>query len=98
LQPTRPDTVYAADKLFSENLGRFYRRQHGFDDRGLRLPALIGPGTTSHGFAEYFNKVIEESAKGNPYEVYLEPGNRIPVVHIKDAARAFVDLAAAPRT
>jgi threonine 3-dehydrogenase len=41
--------------------------------------------------------VIEESAKGNPYEVYVEPGNRMPVVHIKDAARAFVDLAAAPK-
>jgi nucleoside-diphosphate-sugar epimerase len=52
--PTRPDTVYAAAKLFSENLGRFCRRQHGFDYRGLRLPPLIGPGATSHGF-EYFN-------------------------------------------
>lgn len=94
--PKRPDTVYGAANLFSENLGLFYRRQHGFDYRGLRLPALIGPGTMSLGYAEYFNKVIEESAKGNPYEVYVEPRNRMPVVHIRDAAWAFVDLAAAP--
>ena len=93
--PTRPDTVYGAAKLFSENLGLFYRRQHGLDYRGLRLPALIGPGTMAHGYAEYFNKVIEESAKGNPYVVYVEPRNRMPLVHIKDAAKAFVDLAAA---
>jgi threonine 3-dehydrogenase len=93
----RPETVYGAAKLFSENLGLFYRRQHGLDYRGLRLPALIGPGTMSHGYAEYFNKVIEESAKGNPYVVYVEPRNRIPVVHIKDAARAFADLRAAPQ-
>jgi threonine 3-dehydrogenase len=41
--------------------------------------------------------VIEESAKGNPYVVYVEPRNRMPVVHIKDAARAFVDLRAVPQ-
>ena len=93
--PTRPSSVYGAAKLFSENMGLFYRGL-GLDYRGLRLPALIGPGTTGHGYAEYFNKTIEESVKGNPYSVYVEPRNRMPLVHSKDAARAFLDLAAAP--
>ena len=63
---TRPDFIYGAAKLFSENIGLFFKRQYGFDYRGLRLPNIIGPGTQTHGYLEYFNKTIEESAKGHP--------------------------------
>jgi NAD dependent epimerase/dehydratase family len=61
---TRPETVYGAAKLCSENLGFCYRRLHGLDYRGLRLPNINGPGTTSHGYLEYFNKAIEEGVSG----------------------------------
>lgn len=94
---TRPDTVYGAAKLFSENIGLFYRRQYGLDYRGLRLPNIIGPGTSTHGYLEYFNKTIEESARGKPYSVYVAPHIRIPVMHVRDAVRAFIELAAAPK-
>ena len=93
---TRPDFVYGAAKLFSENIGLFYKRQYGFDYRGLRLPNVIGPGTQTHGYLEYFNKTIEESAGGHPYSLYVAPRVRIPILYIHDAARAFIDLAAAP--
>ncbi len=93
---TRPETVYGAAKLFSENLGLCYRRLHGLDYRGLRLPNINGPGTTTHGYLEYFNKAIEESVAGRPYSIYVEPRVRIPILHIADAARAFVELAEAP--
>jgi nucleoside-diphosphate-sugar epimerase len=93
---TRPDFIYGATKLFSENIGLFYKRQYGFDYRGLRLPNIIGPGTQTHGYLEYFNKAIEESAKGHPYSVYVAPQIGIPIMHIQDAARAFLELAQAP--
>lgn len=93
---TRPETVYAAAKLFSENLGLCYRRLHGIDFRGLRLATVLGPGAETHGYLEYFNKAIEESIKGKPYAVYVAPHSRVPIVHVNDAARAFVELAAAP--
>ena len=93
---TRPEIVYGAAKLFSENLGLCYRRLYGVDYRGLRLPNINGPGTTTHGYLEYFNKAIEESVAGRAYSVYVEPHVRIPVMHVADAARAFVELAAAP--
>ncbi len=93
---TRPDFVYGAAKLFSENMGLFYKRKHGLDYRGIRLPNVIGPGAETRGFLEFFNKTIAESAKGKPYTVYVGPQTRIPVVHIQDAARAFIELAAAP--
>jgi threonine 3-dehydrogenase len=92
---TRPDFIYGAAKLFSENIGLFYKRQYGFDFRGLRLPNIIGPGTQTHGYLEYFNKTIEESAIGNPYTVYVAPHVRIPVMYIQDAARAFHELSQA---
>ena len=41
---TRPETIYGTAKLFSENIGLFYRRQYGFDYRGLRLPNGQRPG------------------------------------------------------
>lgn len=94
--PTHPETVYAATKLFSENMGRYYRRQHGFDFRGIRLPSVIGPGVKSDGYVQYFNKTIELSAKGSPFEIYVRPDTRLPVVHVDDAAEAFLHLAAAP--
>jgi threonine 3-dehydrogenase len=92
---TRPDFIYGASKLFSENIGLFYKRQYGFDYRGLRLPNIIGPGTQTHGYLEYFNKTIEESARGNQYSLYVAPRVKIPIMYIHDAARAFFELAEA---
>jgi threonine 3-dehydrogenase len=57
---------------------------------------VIGPGAITHGYLEYFNKTIEESARGNAYTVYVGPQTRIPVMHIQDAVRAFMELASAP--
>jgi nucleoside-diphosphate-sugar epimerase len=62
----------------------------------LRLPNINGPGTTTHGYLEYVNKAIEESVAGRAYSIYVEPHVRIPLMHIADAARAFVELAEAP--
>jgi len=55
-----------------------------------------GPGTTTHGYLEYFNKAIEEAVRGRPYSIYVEPHVRIPILHVADAARAFYELATAP--
>lgn len=93
---TRPETIYGAAKLFSESLGLCYRRLYGLDYRGLRLPNVNGPGATTHGYLEYFNKAIEHSFAGQPYSIYVEPRVRIPVLHVADAARAFIELAQAP--
>lgn len=93
---TRPETVYATAKLFSENIGLCYRRLYGVDFRGLRLATVVGPGSETHGYLEYFNKAIEESIKGRPYSVYVVSHSRVPIIHVNDAARALVELASAP--
>lgn len=92
---TRPETVYGAAKLFSENLGLYYRRMHGLDFRGLRLATVLGPGTVTGGYLGYLNKSIEQSALGNPYAIYVAPRSRVPIIDVRDAARALSELAAA---
>lgn len=93
---THPTTVYGSAKLFSENLGLTYKRLHGVDFRSLRLPAIIGPNARARGFAEWFNKAIEESVHGRPYSIFVAPHTQMDIIDVRDAARAFVQLAHAP--
>ena len=39
--PPNPDSLYAASKLFGENLGRLYSREHGLEFVGLRIGWIV---------------------------------------------------------
>jgi threonine 3-dehydrogenase len=92
----RPNIIYGATKLFCEHMGLVYRNRYGLDFRTVRFPSLVGPGVKTPGMIQYASAVIEESAKGNPYTIYVKPETRFPVMYFKDAARAIVELGAAP--
>jgi threonine 3-dehydrogenase len=92
----RPQLFYGATKVFGEHMGLFYRRKYQLDFRGLRYPSIIGPGVRTPGVAQYTSWVIEECAKDHPFTIWVKPETRVPVMYIKDAARATVQLAAAP--
>ena len=92
----RPQFFYGACKLFGEHTGLFYKRKYGIDYRGIRYPVIVGPGVRSPGAAQYSSWVIEESAKGKPFSVWVEPEQRASLIYFKDAARATVALADAP--
>jgi threonine 3-dehydrogenase len=92
----RPVLVYGATKVFGEHLGLFYKRKYGMDFRGLRYPSIIGPGVSTPGVSQYTSQVMEQSAKGNPYTMKVEPELRTPVMYITEAGQAAVQLAAAP--
>ena len=93
----RPQFFYGMTKVFGEHMGLFYRRKHGLDFRGIRYPSIIGPGVRSPGAVQYTSWVIESCAQGRPYTIWVEPETRVPVMYIKDAALATVQLAQAPR-
>jgi threonine 3-dehydrogenase len=93
----RPLFLYGATKLFGEHLGLFYRRMQGLDFRGVRFPSVVAPGVVTPGVVQYISWVIEASAKGMPFTIPVLPETRIPILYLKDAARALVELAAAPR-
>jgi nucleoside-diphosphate-sugar epimerase len=92
----RPQLFYGACKLFCEHIGLFYRRKYGLDFRGIRYPAIVGPGARTPGVVQYTSWMIEESARGRPFTVWVRPGTRAPILYYKDAARAALDLADAP--
>lgn len=93
----RPMLFYGATKVFGEHLGLFYRRKYDLDFRGLRFPAIVGPGVKSAGIAQYNSRIIEECALGRPYTVYVKPETRHGFMYVKDAARSLIELARAPR-
>ncbi len=94
----RPVSFYGVTKLFGEGVGLFFKRRFGIDFRGIRYPSIVGPGVNLRvgGVVSYTSAIIEESAKGAPYTVMVDPDTRIPIVYVRDAARAIVELAKAP--
>jgi threonine 3-dehydrogenase len=93
----RPQLFYGATKVFCEHMGLFYKRKYGLDFRGLRYPSIVGPGVKTPGVVQYTSWIIEESAKGRAFAVYVKPETRCPVMYFKDAALAIVKLAEAPK-
>jgi len=92
----RPQLFYGATKVFAELMGRFYKRKYGLDFRGIRYPSIVGPGVKTSGVAQFTSWVIEECGKGNPFSIKVKPETVVPVLYVKDAAKAMVQLRAAP--
>jgi len=93
----RPNTIYGVTKVLGENLGAYYRAKYGLDFRSLRYPAIVGPGVTTWSVAQYTSWMIEKAALGEPFAVWTKPETVIALMYYKDAARAAVELAAAPK-
>ncbi|MEM8741363.1 MAG: NAD-dependent epimerase/dehydratase family protein [Pseudomonadota bacterium] len=92
----RPVFLYGATKVFGEHLGLFYRQKYGLDFRGIRYPAVVGPGVETKGAVQYTSWMIEKPARGEPFTVWVSPELRTPMMSIGEAARATVALADAP--
>jgi threonine 3-dehydrogenase len=92
----RPITMYGSTKVFAELLGRFYRTKYGIDFRAVRYPSVIGPGARTAHISIYNAWAVEKAFYGEPYEIFVEPQVRCPVIYFKDAARALLLLEVAP--
>jgi len=93
----RPTTLYGTTKLFGELLGRFYGTRYGLDFRAVRFPSVVGPGGLSPHVSIYNSWAIEKAVHGEPYQIFVEPGIRCPILYFKDAARSLLALDAAPK-
>lgn len=103
-----PITMYGCNKLYCENLGRyftFHARQLGalsgatrLDFRSLRLPGLISAfSTPTGGTSDFGPEMVHCAAAGKPYSCFVEPETRIPFMAMPDAVRALLELSRAPR-
>ena len=100
--------MYGANKLYCEQLGRYYAKfykqlaaesQSGrVDFRGVRFPGLISALTVpSGGTSDYAPEMIHAAARGEPYECFVRPDTRIPFMAMPDGIDALLKLAAAPK-
>jgi threonine 3-dehydrogenase len=103
-----PSTMYGCNKLYCEQLGRYYARfykqlaaertRQRLDFRCVRFPGLIsGMTVPSGGTSDYAPEMIHAAAKGEPYECFVRPDTRIPFMAMPDGVEALLKLAAAPR-
>jgi len=93
-----PISMYGVTKVFSERLGEYYYRKFGVDFRGVRLPAVIGPGRGGGGASAYSTLMISEPALGRPYEVFVEEDVRMPLLYVNDAVDCLTRLYEAKNT
>jgi nucleoside-diphosphate-sugar epimerase len=103
-----PTTMYGCNKLYCEQLGRYYARFYKqlaaephsgrVDFRSVRFPGLISAVTVpSGGTSDYAPEMIHAAAKGAPYACFVRPDTRIPFMAMPDGVAALLTLAAAPR-
>jgi nucleoside-diphosphate-sugar epimerase len=107
-QHTEPTTMYGCNKLYCEQLGRYYARHYKqlsaetqpgrVDFRAVRFPGLISAVTVpSGGTSDYAPEMIHAAAQGEPYACFVRPDTRIPFMTMPDGVDALLALAAAPR-
>ena len=108
-QWTQPSTMYGCNKLYCEQLGRYYAHHYKqlsaepmsgrVDFRAVRFPGLISAVTVpSGGTSDYAPEMIHAAAKGEPYACFVRPDTRIPFMAMPDGVEALLTLAAAPRS
>jgi len=102
-----PTTMYGCNKLYCEQLGRYYARHYKqlaadaasrrVDFRCVRFPGLISALTTpSGGTSDYAPEMIHAAARGEPYACFVRPDTTIPFMVMPDAIDALLTLASAP--
>jgi len=103
-----PRTMYGINKLYGENLGRYYG--HYFrqldvqpivgkvDFRAIRFPGLISAHTLpTGGTSDFAPEMLHQAAKGEPYDCFVRSDATIPFMAMPDAVRALLMLEEAPK-
>ena len=102
-----PQTMYGCNKLYCEELGRYYARHYKqlsvditprVDFRAVRFPGLISATTLpAGGTSDFASEMIHAAARGEAYECFVGPETILPFMAMPDAVGALLALAAAPR-
>ncbi len=101
-----PITMYGANKLYCESLGRYYCENFGMlepqnagikiDFRAVRFPGLISAHTVpTGGTSDYASEMVHAAAQGMPYSCFVRPDTRLPFMMMPDAIRSLVLLSQA---
>ncbi len=103
---TAPMTMYGCNKLYCEQLGRYYANhyrqlaeepsEYNVDFRCLRYPGLISATTLPQGgTSDYAPEMIHAAASRKPYACFVREDTIIPFMAMPDAIDAILSLARA---
>lgn len=98
-----PSTMYGANKLYCEHLGRYYARHYRrlAEDRGsaridfrcLRLPGVIAAETKpTGGTSDFVPEMIHAAASGRPYACFVREDSCIPWMTMPECIEAMLTL------
>jgi len=103
-----PMTMYGINKLYIEQLGRYYTTSYKseeetnyavLDFRCLRFPGLISPVTVpSGGTSDYGPEMLHAAAAGRPYSCFVDQETMLPFMVMSDAIRSLIMLSRAPQS
>ena len=88
-----PEDLYAAGKLYVEQLGEAYRRSYGLELVGLRIGRVVGPGAHSTSSA-WRSQIFELLAGSDAAEIALPyvRSEKLLLVRVDDVAKMLVSL------
>ncbi|MBX7143476.1 MAG: NAD-dependent epimerase/dehydratase family protein [Oligoflexia bacterium] len=102
-------TMYGINKLYIENLGRYFSQTYKrfdttpgltrIDFRCIRLPGIMSADSLpSGGTSDYGPEMIHAAAQGKPYECFVTPETRLPFMAMPDAIDAIISIARAKKS
>ncbi|HRE48092.1 MAG TPA: NAD-dependent epimerase/dehydratase family protein [Aggregatilineales bacterium] len=102
-----PRTMYGVNKLYTEQLGRYYTQHYRqldaderfehVDFRCIRFPGVISAYTLpTGGTSDYAPEMLHSAAQGKPYSCFVREDTRIPFMVMPDAVNAIMTLESAP--
>jgi len=92
-----PNTVYGISKLAGERWCEYYYNRYGVDVRSIRYPGLISYKTEAGGgTTDYAVEIFYDAVKKGKYECFLRDDTALPMMFMKDAIKATIDLMEAP--
>jgi len=104
---TLPVTMYGINKLYVENIGRYYATSYKLldqdpndikiDFRAIRFPGLMSAETMpTGGTSDYASEMIHACAQNKPYTCFVSPSAKIPFMAMPDGIKALIELSQAP--
>ncbi|MCB0338353.1 MAG: NAD-dependent epimerase/dehydratase family protein [Bdellovibrionales bacterium] len=101
-----PVTMYGANKLYIESLGRYYSEHYQLltaeadlpklDFRAIRFPGIISAETMpSSGTSDYCPEMLHAAAKNEAYECFVREDAAISFMVMPDAVRSLIELSEA---
>ena len=92
-----PSTVYGISKVAGETWCNYYSLKYDVDVRSLRFPGIIGYETMpGGGTTDYAVEIYHSAIKGDIFHCYVSEDEKMPMIYMKDAIRAVIELMEAP--